>query len=312
MNIRHMEYLLELSRTLNFSAAAQKLGISQPTLTQALKKTETNLDVILFEREDRELKITEYGKVFLDACLYISDIYRDTVKKIDEMKHGRTGSIRVDIAPSRAPFTLPAALGRFRAFYPDVCVEITERLTADIEKNVETGLADLGILVVQEEENPRLTYIPIETERILIAAHRALVPEIPPAPAGDPAVETAPLAAFARVPFILLGEDQLIVSQFSAYSQKAGFDVNCVSRCRNIETSLSLANAGIGATLVTSTGMEYYRSAFPELRYFDAFGGTLTRQACLIYRKKQFVSEPCRKLIELLTEQNKSTDKKEK
>ena len=306
MNIKQMDYFLELSRTLNFSVAAQKLGISQPTLTQVLKKAETDLGVILFEREGRELKVTEYGKLFLDACGYISEIYHDAVKRIDELKHGRTGTLRVDIAPSRAPFTLPDSLSRFRTAYPDVCVEITEQLTADIEKNVENGIADLGILVMQGEENPRLTCIPIGTERILIAAHRALVPGLLPASAETPTVATAALTAFVDVPFVLLGEDQLIVSQFRAYSREVGFDVNCVSRCRNIETSLSLANAGIGATLVTSTGMDYYRTAFPELRYFDAFDGALTRRVCLVYRKKQFVSEPCRKLIEIIKENKES------
>lgn len=300
INIKHLAYFIELSKTLNFSLAAQKLGISQPTLTQALKKAEADLGVDLFERDGRKLKITEYGRIFLDFCGYITDLYDDTLRRIDDLKYGRTGSIRIGIAPSRAPFTIPNALKQFRRIYPDVRLDISEMLTANIEKNVENGLLDLGVLVTYESRNARIEYLPIETENVIIAVHHDLLSESFPAASSDCAVVKADLKAFSGIPFVLLGEDQLIVSQFKDLCAEKNVSINCVARCRNVETSLAMANTGVGATLVTSTGMDYYRSAFPELRYFDVSEDGLARSVCVIHRKNQYIDPPLQKLIDII------------
>ena len=301
INIKQMEYLLELARTQSFSAAAQKLGISQPTMTQALQKIESNLGVPLFEREGRELRLTEYGTIFLEAGSIISELYADAVKKIDDLRYGRSGTIRLHIAPSRAPFTLPDALVRFQARYPQVCVEISERLTSNIKKNVLSGTADLGVLVTQQTQMPELQCVPLERETILVAAHTSLLPSSLRAAAPERCSDAAP-SLFADVPFVLLGEDQMLVSQFRSFCERQGLEIRCVARCRNVETSLSLANAGLGATLVTSAGMDYYRSSFPGLRYFDVANGALDRSVCLIYRKNRFLNEAQQYLIKSITE----------
>ena len=59
--------------------------------------------------------------------------------------------------------------------------------------------------------------------------------------------------------------------------------------------------AGIGAALVTNTGMEYYRSAFPGLQYYNLAEETLGRSVYLIYRKNQFIDPPMQYLIHLLS-----------
>ncbi len=105
---------------------------------------------------------------------------------------------------------------------------------------------------------------------------------------------------------MLLGEDQLIVSQFKHLCAEKNIPINCVARCRNVETSLSTANAGIGATLVTSTGMDYYCSAFPDLKYFDVSDDVLNRSVCVIHRKNQYISPPLQKLMEIIL--NKELD----
>ena len=303
MNIRHIAYLSELARCGSFSVAAQRLGIAQPTLTQALKKAELDLGVPLFERDGRELRVTQYGRVFLDAGAYITALYADAENKMEALRLGLTGSVRVAVAPSRAPYALPAVLARFKRLYPGVCVEVTERLTAGIDKDVANGLADLGILVAEVGANPRLNYLPLGEERILLAAPEELCPPGLANGEGEGPFE-APLSAFENVPFVLLGEDQPIEAQFSAYCRAHGLDPRPAARCRNIETALSLANAGIGAATVTSSGVAHYRTAFPRLKYFDPFGGALTRRLWLICRKNMVKGDPCEALItEILQEQ---------
>lgn len=298
MNVKHLEYFSVLAEEGNVTRAAARIGISQPTLTQALQKVERELGVSLFEREGRDLRITPYGGIFLEAGGYITDVYANALKRIEDLRQGRTGTIRLHIAPSRAPFTLPGALRRFSAKYPDVCVEVAERLTAQILRNVETGEADIGVLVTKLAEDPRIEYVPLERESVLVAARRDLFDPGAGCRENAQGICSAPIEAFAGIPFVLLGEDQLLVSQFREYCAARGADIRCAMRCRNVETSLSLANAGLGATLVTSAGMAYYRSSFPNLRYYDVASGALTRDVCLIHRKRMFLNEAQRYLIE--------------
>ncbi|CAH1706343.1 Cyn operon transcriptional activator [Lactobacillus delbrueckii subsp. delbrueckii] len=64
MNFQHLEYFNELAETRYMAQAAEKLGISQPTLSYAVKKLEEELGVPLLEREGRNIRLTVYGKVF--------------------------------------------------------------------------------------------------------------------------------------------------------------------------------------------------------------------------------------------------------
>lgn len=66
MNIRHLRFFVELAKTEHMAKAAEKLGISQPSLSYAISSIEEELGVPLFEKEGRNIRLTNYGKIYLE------------------------------------------------------------------------------------------------------------------------------------------------------------------------------------------------------------------------------------------------------
>ena len=292
-----MEYFIRLAADENFSVAAKKLGITQPTLTTAIQKIESSLGVALFDRDGRSVQINEYGKMYLETCKKVTKLYNDCTSKIIDTENGTTGTIKIGIAPSRAPSIMPDIFSVFHKKYPDIRIEIQERLTLSIEKSVELGSVDLGIMVVREEKNPLLSFIPLTTEKILVAINKNSAKSLPP---YNSSFGNASIADFANLDFILLEENQLIVKQFRDACVSHDIDVNCIARCRNYDTSIALANAGIGAALITDSGIAYYHKIYPDLLFYSINDADLTRCLQLAYRKNMFLSEVLEYLIDII------------
>ena len=95
MNLQQLEYFKVIAETKKITAASKELSISQPALSKAISKLEEELDVKLFERDGRNIKITKYGEVFLKyAESALADIDRG-IKKIEGMKAGNDQVISV-------------------------------------------------------------------------------------------------------------------------------------------------------------------------------------------------------------------------
>lgn len=295
-----MEYFIRLSAEGSYSVAASKLGISQPTLTQAIKKIEQSLGVSLFDRNGKDFKINNYGKLFLETCKKVTGVYNDCVQNISDIGHGTTGVIKVGVAPSRAPGVMPSIIRNFREKYSETRIEIQERLTLGIEKSVESGELDIGILVVSEKNNPLLSYVPLTTEGILIAMKDSVMKQSKKLCSYDfsKGVASAPLRDFEDVPFILLGEDQPVVRQFRSACDENCIYINCVARCKNYDTSLAMANEGIGATVIPDDSTDYYKNLFPQLKLFFVSDVDFSRGLYLIHRKNMYINDPVKYFID--------------
>lgn len=302
MNIKYMQYFISLAEEENFSVAAQKLGVTQPTLTQAIKKIESSLGVNLFDRSGRDVTINAYGRIYLETCKKVIRTYNDGLKKIEDAELGANGLIKVALTSSKTPGIMPAVIRVFHEQFPETRIELEECPTSEIEKKVERGETDIGIRVGESEDNPLLSYVPLFFERILIAVSDGVIAgnESLSALLSGSGTGQARLADFADVPFILLGEDQPIVKLFRKSCEEKLIDVDCIARCRNYSTALSLANDGLGATLFADGGPDYFGSLFPKLRYFALSDTDMIRGLYLIYRKNMYMGEPLRRFTEIL------------
>ncbi|MCR5781230.1 MAG: LysR family transcriptional regulator [Clostridia bacterium] len=309
MNVKHMEYFIVLSEEMNFSYAAERLGVSQPTLTQMVQKLEKELNTPLFEKKNKRITLTAAGRVFFKACRKITTEYAETLSALEDLRCGVTGKIRFGIAPSRAPYILPPLLERFNAEFPGVFVGLEELLTAETEERLLSDDLDLG-LTSGSGKMEMLEYTPVFRERILIAATDELLERlgIPVGKSGDSAVRPIAAQALSNLPFVTLGSEQVISTMFSDYCADEGVPIRKVSACKTIETGLALANSGTCAALVTSSAMRYYSRVFPDLRYYSFGDDRLCREVYLVCRKGKSLTVPEQRIIEILKEMEKKHD----
>lgn len=147
MELRHLRYFVCVAEELHFGKAAERLGISQPPLSQQVRALEDELGVRLFDRTSRRVRLTEAGAHFLPEARRTLDQADRAAQAARLAHHGELGRLSLGFSPS-VPFVSEVvnALARFRGAYPRVNVELNELPRDEQISGVERGTLDIGIL----------------------------------------------------------------------------------------------------------------------------------------------------------------------
>lgn len=171
MNQKQARCIQTIAREGGVTAAARKLYVSQPALSQMLRQIEEELGAALFDRSVTPFRLTYAGEKALEAAEIILAAHRRLENQMQEIKQENSGRLRLGISVQRAGQVLPLALPWFAMQYPHVSIELTERGSADLEELVSRGEVDLALAAI-ESTSSRLEYRLIEREVIGILAGR--------------------------------------------------------------------------------------------------------------------------------------------
>ena len=152
MNIKQLKYVLVLAREQNFSRAAEILNISQPSLSQYIKKIEMQMGAELFVRANGYVRLTDAGRVVVETSRKILDLEHRMENDLQDISEYRTGSLIVGTAPYRSAGLMPAAVRAFRETYPGIQVIVREGTTAELLEAAERGEFDLCLTTMPVDE----------------------------------------------------------------------------------------------------------------------------------------------------------------
>lgn len=145
MTITQLHYVLAVAEHQNFTKAAQKVFVTQPTLSMQIQKLEDELDVLIFDRSKKPIELTETGKKIVQQARNIvneSDRIQDIV---DQQKGFVGGLFRLGVIPTIMPTLLPMFLKAFIKKYPKVKLKIEELHTEAIIEKLQDGHLDAAI-----------------------------------------------------------------------------------------------------------------------------------------------------------------------
>lgn len=182
MELRQLQYVAQIAAEKNFSRAAEKLHIAQPSLSQQLSKLEQEIGVLLFRRTTNVVELTHAGAAFVDKAQRILDAVEQLKQEMDDFAHMRKGKLVVGSLSITGSHILPLVLPVFQAQYPEIEVVLIEDTTSRLEQLAASGQTDLCLLSLPLRE-PTLECVPLIEEEIWLAVppqHRLVVPE-----AGD-------------------------------------------------------------------------------------------------------------------------------
>lgn len=184
MNIKHAQYMITVLQEGSITAAAKKLYISQPSLSQMVKLVETNLGTPIFNRSTDPLTLTYAGEKYIEAAQKILTINTNLAKEIEEITHEDHGIIRFGVPVQRGMQVLPYVMPKFLKLYPHVDVELFEQGSGMIEKMVLDGTVDMACMTTVARHT-ELKYILVENEDLVLltSANTDLAKRIP---AGTP------------------------------------------------------------------------------------------------------------------------------
>ncbi len=145
MTITQLQYVLAVAEYQNFTLAAQKSFVTQPTLSMQVQKLEDELDVLIFDRSKKPISITEVGKKIVAQAKNIVN-EADRIKDIVDQEKGFIGGdFSLGIIPTVMPTLLPMFLKTFITKYPKVNLIIKEQSTENLIRNIQDGHLDAGI-----------------------------------------------------------------------------------------------------------------------------------------------------------------------
>ena len=169
MNLKQANYIRTIVREGSISAAARKLFVSQPSLSQMVRQVEAEYGVALFDRSVSPLRLTFAGERYLEAANQILTANERMENELTEIRQENSGLLRLGLSVQRGMQVLPEALPWFAMQYPRVTVKLTEEGSARLEELVEAGQIDLALAAI-ESTSPRLSYTLIEKETVGILA----------------------------------------------------------------------------------------------------------------------------------------------
>lgn len=165
--IDKLELLLALARERHFGRAAETAGVTQPTLSSALKSLEDQFGVLLVERGSRFRCFTPEGERVLDWARRIVGDARGMRQEIEALRSGLSGHLTLAAIPTALPFIVDLTLPMKRR-YPDVTLTILSMPADTIALKLENLEVDAGIAYVDVEPSPKLEAVTLYEERYVL------------------------------------------------------------------------------------------------------------------------------------------------
>lgn len=244
MELRQLQYALAIAKELNFSRAAERLHIAQPSLSQQLAKLEKEIGVQLFSRNTNSVELTYAGKVFMEKAQTIVDMAEMLKREMDDIAHMRKGKLIVGSLPITGSHILPLVLPTFQTRYPEIEIQLVEDTTSNLEALTASGETDISLLSLPLAD-PSLAWETLIEEEICLA-----LPPGHPLASREEAREGVRLVDLKGEPFIVLKKGQGFRTITMDLCREAGFEPNIVFESSNIDTVQSLVAAGMGIAFV--------------------------------------------------------------
>jgi len=143
MDLYQIRYFLSISETGNFTKAAERLFVSQPSLSAGIKKLEQELGVILFERGGRKVLLTKEGQFFLEKAQNILREYQDALHTLKGFREKPT--ITIGTLHTIRGYNLARLIGDFQKEHPNVLIKLYNGHLEELQDWLETGKIDLAI-----------------------------------------------------------------------------------------------------------------------------------------------------------------------
>lgn len=242
--LKQYEYVAAIAEFRSITIAADKLGIAQSALSRYVKRLEEDIGVQLLNRCSDPISLTPAGIYYLEIGRKMLALDQGLKLHIRDMLLSKWTTIRIGIAPSRAPYILPAIIELFRKEDNKTNIEIFELTTDEIKQRLLKNELDVAISVY-DADSSHIEYVKLFSERILLCDN-------PKYPCNQP---------------IFPGKGQPlreIMNRIIAHDTRY---LGNYIEAQNTETAISLVKAGIGFTVVPSYYEEF--SHGDGLRYSE-------------------------------------------
>lgn len=240
MEIHQLTYFVAVAETGNFSRAAERCNVAQPSISQQIMKLEQELGLPLFDRLSRGVVLTDAGRLLLPRAHTILAEAQEIKHVLSQEVEDGYGTLAVGFIPTISPFVLPGVIKRFGEQFPHATLVVHEDLTETLIEGLIDGKLDIGIISLPVH-NHLIRTEALLTEPLLVASSRKY--DI----VNWASIQVKALDDF---PFIALNEVHCLGEQVQAFCYQQNLSVQIVCHTAQLSTVQNCIALGLGVSLV--------------------------------------------------------------
>ena len=246
MELHQLRYVCAVADTGNFSRAAERCRIAQPSLSQQILKLEEDLGVKLFDRLGRSVRLTEAGHAFVSHARGILQQVEAARSSVSDKNEELRGTVTVGAIPTVAPYLMPSYTADFARRYPEAKLRIIEDTTAVIVEGLRDLSIDVAILALPLRHKD-LELFPIRTEPLF-----AVVKKDHPRAQAD----SLALKDLRGEPFVLLRDGHCFRDLSIGTCTRARITPNIAFESGQFSSLLGMVAAGVGVSLIPEMAID--------------------------------------------------------
>jgi len=246
MEVHQLRYFCAIADSGSFSRAARLSHVSQPSLSQQIRKLEDELGARLFDRLGRSVRLTELGQTFLPRARAVLRELEAARGDVADRKDSLGGTIAVGVIPTVAPYLLPPHLAAFSRKFPRAQISIVEEITTVLLERLRAATIDLAILALPVRGHEFESF-PVLTERLFAA--------LPPNHRLS-RLHAISLRDLRSEPFLLLRDGHCFRENAIAACDRARLHPRIVFESGQFTSLLSMVRAGVGVSIVPEMAID--------------------------------------------------------
>ena len=290
MNLRDLRYLVALAEHKHFGRAAEACFVSQPTLSTQIKKIEDELGVTLVERTPRRVLLTEVG-------VEIAQRAREVLNEVEQIRSiarrtrdPESGTVRLGIFPTLAPYLLPHVVPRLRERFPKLELLLTEEKTEVLLRLLREGKLDAAIMALPlHEDSLHAEFLFEEPFVLAVPGQHALA-----------ARTQLKLDELGTLKLLLLEEGHCLRDQALEVCHSTGAAERSGFRATSLETLRQMVAANVGITLLPILAVRPPVACAPDVHLLGFSDHAPSRRIAMVWRKSTAMGAFLKRLGEVI------------
>jgi LysR family transcriptional regulator, low CO2-responsive transcriptional regulator len=289
VTLRQLRTFKTVADMSSFSAAAQRLRLSQPSISYQVKELEETLGLPLLDRLGKRVRLTEAGNVLYAYARRMLDVLDEATIAIEEMRGIKRGTLRVGASTTVGIYLLPAALGAFKKQHPGLVISLEIGTRARVQEQVLHSELDLAV-VGPALKDPELAVIPFLSDELVVVA-----------PSGHPLAgkRGLTLKQLAHEPFVM--REQASGSRWSLEkaARKAGAKLVVAMELGSNGAIKHAVESGLGLAVISryACALEFSTKRLVEL---DVRGFPIRRDWHIVHLRRRKLPASVTAFIEFL------------
>lgn len=293
INLNQLRVFVAVARLGNFTRAAERLHLSQPSMSLHIRQLEQDLGVRLFDRSTRSVALTRAGDDFLPTAERLLDEVQSAVDSVADLAARRRGRVAVAVLPSVAAELLPRAMAALHARHPDITVSLRDDVAELIPARVRSGEVDFGLGAI-DSIDPDIAGSPLVSDELIAV----FPPSHPLASAKTTSSVKTTWRALAKYPFVAMSRDSSVRRLTEQAFAHNGLVLEPAFEAKYMSTAAGIIAHGLGVGTLPSSAVSMVQHA--GLAHAEIRGPVMKRQIGVMTRRGRSLSPAAEALVAAL------------